>query len=519
MNKQNNNLEEKELLKKVEDLIDNKNSNQKFNNSFLGFCSRLFSVKPKTNVDFSLSLKRELLKKHSAYIEKKVESRSKINKLETLKYKILNIKNLITMKKSIIIGMPVLVLAIVAIMVFQPFGSSIGKLVSGSSFIVHAQALYEQNLENSILHQTIKAKDGKDLKAYAKTKGISTKEAREEWTFGKNMEYWMDSKHDLSKIDGQYDLFVTVDDGKEEFYSNSECKTIMFDKAPDGMRFVDMSNMTDEEIEKELQKMDEEFVKYAEEYNENYDESDECVVKYWSSSDDEMGEMIITDTVEGGMIEFEADMEDIDSPESYLKFMEQLAKIGEVEAREYKEGEKTLIAFEEKMLIAYGEEFTKEMKGMENIFSRLVFDKATSGMVKEITIVELNGIKYEVSEMEIKTEWLDPAKNTDIFNPEKYELKKAEGYEAYQPKFFGIEAGSDFNFEDYKDEDITEIKTAYNSIKKDLSVDTQKEIEKLMSTLSGINDEYKFKKAIDQMYSLAESQLDKYYDSLYGDDE
>jgi len=518
MNKQTNNLKDQELLKKIEDLIDNKKDNQKFNNSFLGFCSRLFSVKPKTNADFGLSLKRELLKKHPANFEKEVES-CNISKLEIFKYKLLKIKKLIIMKnikKPILIGMPALVLAIVAVMVFQPFGPSIGKLVSGSSFIAEAKALYEQNIENSILHQIIKTKDGKDLKTYAKAKDVSVKEAREEWTGGNETEeYWIDSKHDLLKYDGEYDLFIAGDDGKEEFYSNSECKTIMLNEAPDDMHFVDMRGMTDEEIEKELQKMDEELAKYAEEYNKNYDESDECVVRYWSSSDDEMGEIVVGEDI----IEFEADMEDVDSPESYLKFMEQLAKIGEVKAREYKEGSKTLIAFEENMLVAYGEEFTKEMAGMENIYSRLVFDKATSEMVKEITIMELNGVKYEISETEIKTEWLDPAKNTDIFNPEKYGLKKVEGYESYQPKFFGIEVGSDFNFEDYKDEDIAEIKTSYNAIRKDLSVDTQKEIERLMSTLSSINDEDKFEEVVDKMYSLAESQLDKYYDSLYSDDE
>ena len=523
MDKQNNNLGEKELLKRVEDLIDNKNSNQKFSNSFLGFCSRLFSVKPEINVDFQLSLKREFLKKYLAHIEERVESCdvNKINKLEIIKYKLLNIKNLVTMKKSILIGTPALVLAIVAVMVFQPFGPSVSKLISGSSFIAEAKALYEQNLENSILHQIITEKDGKDLEAYAKVKGISVKEAREEWRWSDGTEeYWMDSKHDLSKYDGKYDLFITKNDGVEEYYSNSEYKTFMLDEVPGNMHFKDMSGMTDEEIEKELRKMDEEFAKYAEEYNENYNEGDECVARFWSSSDNEIGEMIIAGPSQEGMIELEAEMEDIDSSEQYMKFMEELVKMGEVKASEYKEGDKVLIAFEENMLVAYGEEFVKEMVGMENISSRLVFDKATSEMVKEITIVELNGVKYEVSETEIKTEWLNPIEHTDIFSPNKYELKKVEEYEPYEGSFFGMEPiDFEVNFEEEKNEAVIEIKTIYTVIKKDLSVTTQKEIEKLIATLSNIKDEDKFEEVIDQIYSLAESQLDKYYDSLYGYDE
>jgi len=505
MNKQNNNLNSRELLKKVEDLIDNKKSNQKFTDSFLGFCSRLFSVRPKTSTDFRLSLKRELLKKHqtSLNFEQEVESRN-ISKLKTLKYKLLNIKNLITMnKKPILIGMPALVLAIVSLMVLQPFGPSIGKLVSGGNFIAEAKARYDQNLKNSILHQTVKSKDGKDLKAYAKAKKVSIKEAREEWIWSEEEEYWMDLEHDLSKNDNEYDLFITNDDGTETFYSNSECETIMLNEAPDDIRLID--NMTDEEMKKEMQRINEELEKYADEYDEN----SECTIRYWSSSDDEMGEINMINGEEGDIIEFEAGMEDVDSPEGYMKFMEELVKAGEVEAYEYKENGRTLIAFEENILIAYGGESAKEMNGISNIYSRLVFDKVSNEMVKEITIVELNGTKYEVSETIIKTEWLDSAKNADIFDPKKYDLKKANDYDLF--------VDDDLSFTEYKNEDIAEIKIAYNAIKKDLSIDAQKEIEKLMSILPSINGEDEFEEITDKMYSLAEFQLDKYYESLNDD--
>jgi len=122
MNKQINNLDEKELLKRVEELIDGKINNQKITNSFLEFCSHLFSIRPKTNADFQLSLKRELLKKHPIYFEKKVGPRSH-NKIQNL---IITIKEFITMKKTkrfALIGVPVtlvIALAIIFISVINP---------------------------------------------------------------------------------------------------------------------------------------------------------------------------------------------------------------------------------------------------------------------------------------------------------------------------------------------------------------------------------------------------------------
>jgi len=104
MNKQSKNLGEEELLKRVGDLIDGKTNNQKFTDSFLRFCSRLFSVRPKTGADFQLSLKQELLKKHPAYFEKEVEFR--MEKLNTMN----------RIKRFALVGVPALVIALIFVL-------------------------------------------------------------------------------------------------------------------------------------------------------------------------------------------------------------------------------------------------------------------------------------------------------------------------------------------------------------------------------------------------------------------
>ena len=55
---------DKELLNKVEDLIDGKNEHLKFTSSFLGFCAHFLSIKPKANKDFEQSLRERLLERH-----------------------------------------------------------------------------------------------------------------------------------------------------------------------------------------------------------------------------------------------------------------------------------------------------------------------------------------------------------------------------------------------------------------------------------------------------------------------
>ncbi len=59
---------EKELLKSLEDLVDGRDTGQKETGSFLAFCARLLSVKPKADPDFKLSLEQDLLEKHQAHL-------------------------------------------------------------------------------------------------------------------------------------------------------------------------------------------------------------------------------------------------------------------------------------------------------------------------------------------------------------------------------------------------------------------------------------------------------------------
>lgn len=84
MRKESDISREKALLKGLEDLIDSKDAGQKYANSFLGFCSRLLSIRPKADTDFRLSLQQDLLKKHPAYLEKKVNA-PLFNKFNMLK--------------------------------------------------------------------------------------------------------------------------------------------------------------------------------------------------------------------------------------------------------------------------------------------------------------------------------------------------------------------------------------------------------------------------------------------------
>ncbi|MCL0095544.1 hypothetical protein M1O52_03365 [Dehalococcoidia bacterium] len=59
---------DKELLKRVEDLIDGKNEHLKFTSSFLGFCAHLLSIQPKANKGFEQCLRERLLERHKESI-------------------------------------------------------------------------------------------------------------------------------------------------------------------------------------------------------------------------------------------------------------------------------------------------------------------------------------------------------------------------------------------------------------------------------------------------------------------
>lgn len=74
MKRTSSNIDEKEMLKRLEGLIDSKDSRRRYSNSFLGFCARLLSIKPKEAAGFRSSLEQVLLEKHAAYVEKKADA-------------------------------------------------------------------------------------------------------------------------------------------------------------------------------------------------------------------------------------------------------------------------------------------------------------------------------------------------------------------------------------------------------------------------------------------------------------
>jgi hypothetical protein len=74
MEKQSDDSREKELLKSLEDLVESEDTDKRYAGSFLGFCARLLSLKPRADADFKLSLEQELLEKHPAHIAKEVDA-------------------------------------------------------------------------------------------------------------------------------------------------------------------------------------------------------------------------------------------------------------------------------------------------------------------------------------------------------------------------------------------------------------------------------------------------------------
>jgi len=62
------------LLESLEDLVNSQGVDKKYTGSFLGFCARLLSVKPKVDAAFRQSLEQDLLKRHPAYLAKDVEA-------------------------------------------------------------------------------------------------------------------------------------------------------------------------------------------------------------------------------------------------------------------------------------------------------------------------------------------------------------------------------------------------------------------------------------------------------------
>ena len=76
MEKQLEDAGEEELLKSLERLVESQAAGKEDPGSFLGFCARLLSVKPKADAGFKLALKRDLLVRHPAHLEEKADAAS-----------------------------------------------------------------------------------------------------------------------------------------------------------------------------------------------------------------------------------------------------------------------------------------------------------------------------------------------------------------------------------------------------------------------------------------------------------
>jgi hypothetical protein len=151
MNKQqNNHLKDEEILKRVEELIDGKNNHLRFTDSLLGFCARLFSVRPKADIAFEQSLKQRLLQR---YQESKVDPREANNWI----LKLITLKEVITMKnirRSFLVGVPTLALVVLlAVTIINPSG------VAASVKRLFTYFFTEKTEESKTVHQVITTED------------------------------------------------------------------------------------------------------------------------------------------------------------------------------------------------------------------------------------------------------------------------------------------------------------------------------------------------------------------------
>ncbi len=368
----------------------------------------LFAFTPRARDVFRLSLKEEL---HKAHIHSVSARRNSLfaDVQNIINRYLQNIKQIFIMhKKLALVTVPTFALMVVvaSALVLQPF-SSVGQMVNGAGFIKAAHASYEQNLKTSILHQTLTPKDGKDIAAYAKVMGMSVKELREELVLDESEEFWMDDVSELSLFDGEYLLFTVDKNGDPVVYSSdsSDCT---------------IETISNEDWEKEFE-LDEESFLSIEELGQTVEDVDIL---------DDTGCFIsvIVDSENSELTVDEYSMND------EFRFMEELAKEGEVEAYEYTENGKTFIAFDDKMVDVVDEYIVSDIAGEDvevffedefaNIYSRLVFDKESKELVKEIIMAENDGVVYEVSELQIHTQWLNKTEGKKIFNPDTYGLKK-----------------------------------------------------------------------------------------------
>jgi len=124
MKRTSDNIDEKGLLKRLDDLINGKDAGRGYFDSFLGFCARMLRIKPKADSGFESSLKHTLLKKHPGYAKDKIGA-SKLSKSNTLRSKlhdfahdaIAALTNMKLIKRVAFGGVPVLAIVLALIII------------------------------------------------------------------------------------------------------------------------------------------------------------------------------------------------------------------------------------------------------------------------------------------------------------------------------------------------------------------------------------------------------------------
>ena len=83
MMKPPDNTDDEELLDRLDNLIDGRDADRGYTNSFLRFCARLLSIKPEADPGFESSLEQMLLQKHPVYAKETARA-SAISRARTL---------------------------------------------------------------------------------------------------------------------------------------------------------------------------------------------------------------------------------------------------------------------------------------------------------------------------------------------------------------------------------------------------------------------------------------------------
>jgi len=160
----------------------------------------------------------------------------------------------------------------------------------------------------------------------------------------------------------------------------------------------------------------------------------------------------------------------------------------------------------------------EELYGNYQLMDDEYFPEYKEEIIKEV-MFEYNIIKDELSS-DVRNK-IDQSikKLTSIDNEDDLFSLLDEMYELVEDKvedYWESEYEDDFSEE--KDFMINEIKDVYQDIKKDLSTEIQNKIENAIKELLTIDNDEDFFNLTDEMYQMAEKQLDNYYNSLYGEE-